>query len=303
MSKKIKHIKKFNRPFKPFSFGNAQEVGEEEFLESTIELDENGNTLVEVKYAGDGEMEEKNSYRYNPEGKLLEHILLYAVEDVTEKRMLTRNEKGLLLSEVKYYGDDSGERTDYTYDEKDNLIERKYYDEEGEFVGKENFSYDENGSLTEHIKYTNTDAIEEHITFNKLDDKTFEQVQHNPDGSLQSRTLIRFTDEGKELSSEQTTADGKLISGITNVFDDKGNVIERHYKDFYSKTLRYAYDEQNRCIMQELFDGNGILIRKNVYTYGEEGNVMDEHTYEMDTTRGGRDKHFETRYEYEYWTS
>jgi hypothetical protein len=301
MTKKIKRIKKYNRPFKPFSFGNAEEVGEEEYLESDIELDENGNTLVEIKFSDDGEMEEKNSFRYNQEGKLLEHILLYAVEDVTEKRMLTRNEKGLLLSEVKYYGDDSGERTDYSYDEKDNLIERKYYDEEGEFIGKENFKYDENGSLTEHIKYTNTDAIEEHITFLKPRDRTIEQVQHNPDGSLQSRTIITFNEEGKEISSEQKTADGKLISAVTNVYDDNRNVIERQFKDFYSKTLRYVYDEQNRCIMQELFDGNGVLIRKNMYAYDEEGNVADEHTYEMDTTRGGRDKHFETRYEYEYW--
>src|SRR5689334_21731316 len=107
MSKKIKSIKKYNRPFKPFSFGNAEEVGEEEYLESEIELDENGNTLMEAKYSDDGELEEKNSFRYSAEGKLLEHTLLYAVEDVTERRMLTRNEKGLLLSEVKYYGDDS----------------------------------------------------------------------------------------------------------------------------------------------------------------------------------------------------
>src|SRR5438067_19228 len=100
MSKKIKIIKRYNRPFKPFSFANSDDLAEEEFLESHIELDENGNTLTETKYSDDGEMEEKNSFRYNGEGKLLEHTLLYAVEDVTERRMLTRNEKGLLISEV-----------------------------------------------------------------------------------------------------------------------------------------------------------------------------------------------------------
>jgi hypothetical protein len=301
MSKKIKTIKRYNRPFKPFSFANSQDQADEEYLESDAELDESGNTLVETKYSEDGEVEEKNSYRYNQEGKLLEHTLLYAVDDVTERRMLTRNEKGFLLSEIKYYGDDSGERTEYVYDEKDNLIEKRHFDEEGVFVGKENFKYDEIGSLTEHIKYTNTDAIEEHYTFQKIDDKTIEQVQHNPDGSLANRTVIRFNDEGKELSSEQKTADGKLISSITTVYDEKGNITERHYNDFYSKTNRYVYDENNRCIMQELFDGNGTLVRKNMYGYDEEGNVISEHTYEMDTTRGGRDKHFETRYEYQYW--
>jgi hypothetical protein len=301
MSKKIKSIKRYNRPFKPFSFGNAEEVGEEEYLESFIEMDESGNTLAEIKYSEDREMEEKNSFRYNQEGKLLEHTLLYAVEDVTERRMLTRNEKGLLLSEVKYYGDDTGEKTEYTYDEKDNLVEKKYFDEEGEFIGKESFAYDEIGSLVEDIKYDAKNAIEEHNTFRKIDEFNIEQIQHNPDGSMASKIIIKFNNEGKELSSEQTTADGKLISGITNVYDEKGNVTERHYKDFYSKTLRYVYDENNRVVMQELFDGNGILVQKLMFSYDEDGNLIDTHTYEMDTTRGGRDKHFETRYEYEFW--
>ena len=34
--------------------------------------------------------------------------------------------------------------------------------------------------------------------------------------------------------------------------------------------------------------------------FDEDGNPIHEHTYEMDTSRGGRDKHFETRYEYEW---
>ena len=301
MSKKIKSIKRFNRPFKPFSFGNAEETGEEEYLESFTELDENGNTLAETKYSDDGEVEDKNTYRYNSDGKLLEHTLLYAVEDVTERRMLTRNEKGLLLSEVKYYGDDSGEKTDYVYDDKDNLVERTYYDEEGVFVSKENFKYDDKGSLIEDIKFDANNNIEEHSTFKQLDDKSIEQIQHNPDGSLASRTVIRFDDNGKELSSEQTTHDGKLISSVANVLDERGNVVERHFKDFYSKTIRYVYDENNRVTMQELFDGNGTLVQKNLYAYDEDGNTIDTHTYEMDTTRGGRDKHFQTRYEYEFW--
>jgi hypothetical protein len=301
MSKKIKSIKRYNRPFKPFSFTSSQEVADDEYLESEIELDENGNPLIEIKYSDDGEMEDKNSYRYNSEGKLLEHTLLYAVEDVTEKRILTRDEKGRLVNEVKYYGDDSGEHTEYIYDEKDNLAERKYFDEEGAYTAKETFKYDDTGSLTEHIKYNNTDAIEEHTTFTRPDDKTIEQTEHHPDGSLASKTLIKFNEEGKELSSEQTTADGKIISAVINVYDEKGNVTEKHYKDFYSKTVRYEYDEHNRCIMQELFDSNNVLVRKNLYAFDDDGNVISESTYEMDTTRGGRDKHFETRIEYTFW--
>ena len=69
----------------------------------------------------------KTTYEFDSNGKLLSHTLLYAVDEVTEKRVLTRNEKGFLLSEVKYYGTDAGEKTEYEYDEKDNITAIIHY--------------------------------------------------------------------------------------------------------------------------------------------------------------------------------
>jgi hypothetical protein len=301
MSKAIKEIRKFNQHYRSFSFSELQ-TAEEEFLESIIELDANGNVLSESKFDADGGLEEKNSYQYESHGKLSEHILLFAAEDVTEKRVMTRDDKGILLAEIKYYGDDSGERTTYTYDEKNQLTERKQYDEEGEFQSLETFAYDEKGSLTEHKRLDKDGKTEEHRTFLKNEtDHSILENEFNASGALISKTLMKFDDAGKELTSVQTTAEGKLISSVTTIYDEKGNVIEKQFKDFYSKTIRYSYDENNRCITNELFDGNGMLIRKNLYEYDEEGNVIAEQTYEMDTTRGGRDKHFGTRYEYEFY--
>src|SRR5690242_19848979 len=105
MSKKIKSIRKHNRYFKTFNFTNSQDAEGEEHLESNILLDEHGTTVLEEKFDADGELEEKNSYVFNADGKLMEHTLLYAVEDVTERRMLKRDEKGRLLEETNYYGD------------------------------------------------------------------------------------------------------------------------------------------------------------------------------------------------------
>lgn len=301
MPQKIRNIRRFNRYFKTFNFSNTQEIAEEEHLESNIELDTNGNTLSEEKFAADGELEERNSYVYNTEGKLLEHTLLYAAEDATEKRVLKRDEGGKLLIETKYYGDDSGEHTEYVYDEKGEPIERRNYDEEGGFLSKDVFKYDGKGGLSEQVSYDGDDKIISRTTFTSPDEKTVEQCEYEGNEKLISRTIAKFNEAGKETSSVQTTPEGKLIASVVSLFDEHGNVLERQYKDFYSKTVRYQYDDQNRCTMQELFDGNGMLLRKNVYEYDEQGNISREQTYEMDTSRGGRDKHFETRYEYDYY--
>lgn len=301
MPQKIKNIKRYNRYFKTFNFSNTQEIAEEEHLESNVELNENGDMLLEEKFTSDGELEERNSYVYNEKGKLLEHELLYAAEDATEKRVLKRDDDGKLLVETKYYGGDAGEHTEYVYNEKGEPVERKNFDEEGSFISKDVFSYDEKGGLSSQVSYDANGKINSSLTFSSVDDKTIEQCEFDENNKLVSKTVAKYNEDGKEVSSIQTTPDGKLISGITSLFDEKGNILERQYKDFYSKMVRYHYDENSRCIMQELFDGNGVLLRKNLYEYDADGNLSVEQTYEMDTTRGGRDKHFETRYEYQFY--
>ena len=303
MAPKIKNIRRFNRYFKTFNFSNTQEIAEEEHLESNIEMNENGDVVLEEKFAADGELEERNTYAFNSKGKLLEHSLLYAAEDATEKRVLTRDDDGKLLVETKYYGGDAGEHTEYVYNAQGEPIERKNFDEEGTFISRDVFTYDEKGGLTEQVTKDDKDQITSRTTFTSRDDKTIEQCEYDGSEKLISRTVAKFNDAGKEVSSVQTTPDGKLISSIVSIYDDRGNLLERQYKDFYSKTVRYQYDDQNRCTMQELFDGNGVLLRKNMYEFDEAGNLSREQTYEMDTSRGGRDKHFETRYEYQFFNS
>ncbi|MCX6290278.1 MAG: hypothetical protein NT126_00765 [Bacteroidetes bacterium] len=304
MAKQIKTIKRYNQHYKTFRFTDGQPEAEEEFLESVIEMDASGNVLMESKFDSSGELEEKNSYSYESHGKVTEHILLFAMEDMTEKRLFRRDDKGRLLEEIKYYGDDSGERTTFVYDEKDQLIERKYYDEEGEFQYVENFIYDEKGSLVEHGKVNNEGKSEgRHAFAHNHGDHTILENEFGTDGSLASKTLYTVDDAGRELSAVQTTAEGKLISSVITTYDEKGNPLERQFKDFYSKTVKYTYDENNHVLTNELFDTNGMLIKKNMYEYDADGNLSAEQVYEMDSTRGGRDKHFGSRYEFEFFES
>lgn len=302
MSAQIKTVRRFTQRYKNYSFSELMNKADEEFLELVVEMDSTGNILMESKFDNEGELEERNSYTYSALGKLEEHVLLYAIDDVTERRVLKRNEKGHLLEEVKYYGDDAGEKIEYSYDGKENISEIKRFDEEGDFDSKEEMKYDESGSLIERIRTDKNGAVIERLTFlQNSDSNEIEELEFHPDGKVKSKTVVRLNEKGKEVSSVQTTPDGKLIAAITTAYDERGNVLERHYKDFYSKSMRYTYDEQDRMLTQELFDGSGMLLKKNIYEYDEAGNIITEQTFEIDTSRGGRDKHFGTRYEYEFY--
>ncbi|HNP99336.1 MAG TPA: hypothetical protein PKK99_09785, partial [Bacteroidia bacterium] len=165
MSAKIKTVRRFTQRYKNYSFSELMKEADEEFLELVVEMDANGNVLSESKFDQEGELEERNTYTYSPQGKLEEHVLLFAVEDVTERRVLKRNEKGLALEEVKYYGDDAGERSEYVYDEKENIIEIKRYDEEGDFDVREEMKYDDKGSLIERTRIDKNGKVVERLSF------------------------------------------------------------------------------------------------------------------------------------------
>ncbi len=238
MAEKIKTIRRFNQRYKTFSFSELMTKADEEYLEAVIEMDENGNVLVESKFDNQGELEERNTLRYSPEGKLLEHVLLFALEDVTEKRVLNRDDKGRLLEEIKYYGDDSGEKTTYEYNEKDLVSAIIEYDEEGELVSRESINYDESGSICERITDDSSGQLLQKLVFEKSGGtEVIEEKEYGNDGNLKTVTTMSFNSEGKEISSYQKTPDGKLITGTITTYDEKGNMIERRYKDFYSKSI------------------------------------------------------------------
>ncbi len=298
MSNKIQTIRRFHQEFKSFRYTDMTPVASSEYLEAVTEVDQNGNITIESKFDMDGELEERNTYTYDQLGKMTEHILYFAIDDVYEKRVLIRDDKGNALSETKYYGGEAGEKTEYEYATDGKIVGVRYYDEEGDFFQHEVLTYNEKRNPLERITYNKDDKKIQHITFLSDDQYKIIDEEYDAKGALLSRTEIQLNENGKESKSFQTNAQGKVIASVENIYDDRGNVIRRVHKDFHPKTVKFVYDEQDRLIEQELFDGNGTLLRKNLYDYDDDGNMMSEQTYEIDSSRGGKDKHYALRYEY-----
>lgn len=299
MSDNIKTIRRFNQQYKSFSFSELMKKADDEYLELVVEMDSQGNVVRESKFSPDGELEERSEYVYSKGGKLLEHTLLYAIDDVTERKAYTRDDQDRLLSEVKLYGEDAGERMEYHYGAGDKVNAIVRHDEEGELDYKEEITYDEKGELASRKKYHREGSLIYSLEVKRDVGATIEEHEFELDGTLKALTITAVDADGKEISSVQQNDKGKLISAVYSRYDDRGNLLERNYKDFYSKTIRYEYDEVNRMLTQELFDSTGLLLRKNIYEYDEAGQLAVEQVFEIDTSRGGRDKHYGNRYEYD----
>jgi len=300
MNKQIKTIRRFHQLYKSLNFSELMMKADDEFLELVVEMDSAGNVLRESKFDNEGELEERNEYTYSEAGKLLDHELYYAIDDVAERRIFKRDEKGRLLEEVKVYGEDEGEKLLYSYDEKDRVIAFQRFDEEGELDYREEFVYDEQGDLLQRRKYAAAGHLLEELSAQRGELLVVEEKSYDSNGNLESTSITKFDASGREVSNVQSNTQGKLISSVITVYDDRGNALERVYKDFYSKTVRYEYDANDKMITQELFDNTGLLLRKNIYEYDPDGQLIAEQVFEIDASRGGRDKHYGMRFEYDY---
>lgn len=300
MSQKVKTIRRFHQLYKSLNFSELMMKADDEFLELVVEMDAAGNVLRESKFDNAGELEERNDYAYTAGGKLLDHELYYAIEDVSERRVFKRDEKERLLEEVKMYGEDEGEKSVYTYDKGDRVTQYSRFDEEGLLDFREEFEYDDKGDLLFRRKFSAAGQLMEELSAQRGEMLVVEEKSFDSKGQLESTSITRYDASGRETSTVQTNPQGKLISSVHTTYDEHGNVLERAYKDFFSKTIRYAYDDGNRMITQELFDNTGLLLRKNIYEYDETGRLLTEQVFEIDASRGGRDKHYGMRFEYDY---
>jgi len=296
---KIKQVKRFATVFRSFAVADTGEEGYE-YLEHLVEYDVRGNVIRETKFLEDGSPEEVNSYSYDASDKLTGHTLEYVPDETSERRAIERDCEGRIVSEQKFYGELSGERTDFEYSENGLVCGIKSYDEEGDFSTREEITYDEKKQMVQRATYDKDNALVEKRELNYAEDgRAVEEKLFGKDGNLQKTTTARRDDQGREVETVERTGQGKLISSVTSVYNEKGNLLERLSKDFNSKILRYTYDEQNRCTGEELFDENGTLLRKLVIELDNDGRVLAEQSYEMNAMRGVRDKHQAIRYEYE----
>jgi YD repeat-containing protein len=262
-----------------------------------------GNMTEEIKFDSDTGLPEKNSYTYDALGKMLTHHLELEHDGVSETFVFTRDEKGRVTSEVKLYGDDPGERTNYSYDahEHPNRIEK--FDADGEPESVETVTYDAKNLPVTIVKSDGTGKTEEITGFEYNDEgRPLKRTTHGPDQKLLKEMTFAYNDRGDVTRVTEKNAEGVITSDIMSVYDDRGNVTERRIRDFHSRILKFTYDDRNNCIEEDMLDENGNLIMKNTFEFDAQNNLLAESGYYMDMNRSQERANTVSRFEYEFYT-
>jgi len=296
---KVKCSKKFTKKFMKMGFGNDNG---EEILSSEFFYDEKGNLIKDLKYDNETGICEENTYEYDEKGQLLKHHLEVEADGISETLTFNRDEKGRLVTELKIYGDDPGERIELTYSSHDNPITINRYDSDGEHETEETLEYDDSDRV---VKHTRKNIIEKDleisfIKYNEQDLPVKKEVK-NADDKLILDVTLQYDDKGRMIRETEKNEGGKAITDIVSIYDEKDNVIERRIKDYHTRILKFHYDENDNCTEEAILDEHGNLTMKTIIEFNEHNLPLTESGYYTDTNRSQQLSNNTSRFEYEFY--
>ncbi|NVO19964.1 MAG: hypothetical protein HXX13_09700 [Bacteroidetes bacterium] len=258
-----------------------QEIREHEYQYQYSEYDDAGHLLMEITYLSDGSIEHKSSYRYSPEGNLVEELLIEEDDFVSEHRTMEYNESGKLWKEQNHYMDGSYDETIYQYDEegilqfrettgedgeKGNKVKYEYLvsrpvseietDPDGDIVSEKKVEYDEAGNVVMELLRSHDEYFE---LLHEYDDKGFRSVtrKYNEQEELIGRITYERDADGRSVLIKEETVTG--IEVMTLEYDAQGNII---LQDTVSDT-----GDPISCI-ERTYDVNGQQITTTVHIEG-----------------------------------
>jgi len=92
-----------------------------------------------------------------------------------------------------------------------------------------------------------------------------------------------FDDKGHEVEILEISANGTLLSKVTNTYDDKGLLNSKVSSDGANITewrIAYTYDENGTLVDQSEFNKNDVLHNRTIIKYSEDKTKVDESSYD-----------------------
>ncbi|MCD6113586.1 MAG: hypothetical protein J7J86_10030 [Bacteroidales bacterium] len=204
-------------------------------------------------------------YKYD---YLIENVLSDDLKIKKNKlQYLEKDKYGNIIQEINF--DDLGEFQDKhinKYNDKGLLIEEILYDEDDQIIESYFYNRDENGLLiNKKIRYIDGSEDTELYNYDE-NDNLVEKILSDSDDYIERKEIFKYSDN-KMISKEEYDEDNKLVSKITNVYDEDGRLIETTMWDEEQGNIKLVNKYNNKGFREKVFKYNdkGQLIEKNEY--------------------------------------
>jgi antitoxin component YwqK of YwqJK toxin-antitoxin module len=298
MTKMVKSVTLFRNDFMnhPKQESEAENKG---FKYSYTELDEHGNQVLELKYSGSGEIEEKEVYTYNSAGKLAEEISYLTDEEVSEHKTFEYNQDGLLVTAFKHYADGSKDKINYEHDAKGNIISKTTIDADDEVESKEVYEWD-NKHLLKKSVYEYGELVQEEANVLDENNNLVESTTWTAEDG-RSKTVNQYDNKNNLIKTLVYNKDDKLVSKTLYSYNESGKPVGVEYESVRRKSsTTINYDEHGNATEQTEFNGTGEINNQALRKFNEQNEVI-ETIVTIDQHGMGLNQHYMLTYKYDYY--
>lgn len=181
---------------------------------------------------------------------------------------------------------------------KGNTETVNHYNEDGLFLYKEVFTYDNKGNNIESSSLdSNGKIIAKGISKFDAANNNIENTSYYGDGTNRGKTIYEYS--GSIFIEERSfNGSGTFTSVLSRRYDDKGNETEMKYasaKGGNSFTWNRQYDANGNKTEETKYDTHGNYVQKNGYSFDTWGNVIEMNNYGAD-----KNLRYKISYKYEY---
>lgn len=271
------------------------------YLFNETEYDPKGEILAQTNYSSDGLLVEKIAFTYDDQGRIVTQNYYTEPDEPSEVIHYERNEKGILVKDVKKYLDGSFDTTTYKYDDQGRLVEKITVDDEGVTDLLEQFSWKDKLPVKRQTVDSegNITSFEEFV----YDDhgNPVEHRQMNEETGENQKTISQFDESKRKINEEIYDDEGDIIEKTAYRFDEKGKLLSTEFESTVKiSTTQYTYDDEGNLLGlgETDEDGNQLLLVE--HTYDEQNNRLESMVF----SNGGSfstNQHYKLKYEYEWF--
>jgi large repetitive protein len=271
------------------------------YLYNETEYNDKGELIAQSNYSAEGLLVEKITFEYDDQHRIVKQYYYTEPDEPSEVIHYERNEKGLLVKDVKQYMDGSFDTTTYHYDDEGRLLEKTTVDDEGVTDLVEQFTWKEKRMVKRQV----TDSEKNILSFEEFayDDKgnITEHQQMDEETGENQKTVSTYDAANRKISDEIYDDEGDLQEKTSYQYDETGILLSSDYESpSKSSTTRYTYDENGNLLGlgETDEDGNQVLLVE--HSYDEQNNRLDSMVFSGGGTLASN-QHYKLLYEYVWY--
>ena len=273
------------------------------FTHETWAYDVYGNEIEYVSYDENGNVEEKTEHEYDAFGNKIRYEEYDKDGESAYKIIYNYDERGNRILLAKYEEGKLENKSEWEYDENDNVKKAVFYEGHVNIIGITEFEYDENGNKIKEAHYDGAENVDywDEYEYDENGNK-IKEVHYDDTGSVDYWDEYEY-DRNGNLSKQVSNFEDSIDYTWEYEYDESSRIICRrdYIKDVVTSTWEYVYDERGNQV-KEIYTNYDWETGQKTFTkideciYDENGNMTK---YDSINYRGEESESFQWEREYD----